>query len=203
MKNEKLINPSTLGLLCYVQRGCVDEATEELIKKYLYDLDLLESGRRIHEILEEDGLIEYIKGRKSDPPHKKVRLTKKAQDILKNVFTKPRHRLTEYFHSTLKSAYERIGAEKTHIKGGDKILGYISDFLHSRVTDYDERMVKAVIEAYVSQFEDDIKYLRRMDTLIFKPTNVYSTKFNVDSCPLHEFINNNSDLIKSYYARVL
>lgn len=199
----KLIEPSTLGLLLYIQRGCVDDDTEELLKNYLFELDIFEDGKLIHEKLEERGLIEYIKGRKSDPPHKKVRLTTKAQDILKNVLSKPRHKLTSYFYDTLKTAYEKIGAEKTHIKGGDKILGYISDFLHSRPTDYDERMITAVIEAYTGQFENDLKYLRRMDNLIFKPSNVYSTKFNVDSCPLHEFINNNTELIKSYYARIL
>lgn len=194
------IGPGTLGLLCFINIGCASEYHENILKNWLFDPNT-ESGQTPYEILENYGFVEKIKGKKTDPDYKKVRLSDKGKEVLDQMFQKPQNPMSEFFLQTLKESYEKLGADKSYIKGGQKILKYISDFLYSRPTEYDETMIKAVIYAYTSQFESDLKYLRKMDTLIFKPQNVYSTKFNVESSPLHEFIQNNIELIRTYYGK--
>lgn len=194
------VNPSTLGLLIFIKNGCIDTYSENILKSYLYEF-LLEDGRTPVQILEEAGFVKYIQGKKSDPLYKKIRLSDKGNEIVNNMFTKPLNPLSEYMMEYTKKSYEKIGADKTYIKGGNKLLNYISDFLYSRPSEYNEKMIEAVIDAYISEFEYDKKYLNRMDTLFFKPPNVYSTRWSTDNCPLCNFIDNNKELIKSHYGK--
>ena len=98
-----------------------------------------------------------------------------------------------------KQEYQRIGADKAYISGGGKLLHYISEFLYSRPSEYNERMVQAVLRAYTDSFQHDQKYLNKMSTLFFKPTNAYATKFTVEDSPICKFIDQNTDNIKYYY----
>ena len=122
--------------------------------------------------------------------------------ILKEMNQKSQHELSEYMLDYTTQQYQRIGADKSYLKSGGKILHYISEFLNSRPSEYTERMIRAVIMAYVESFDHDYKYLNKMSTLFFKPANVYNTKFNVDESPLHNFINMNKDKVKHYYTKV-
>lgn len=195
------INPSTLGLLIFIKNGCIDSYSENILQSYLYEFRL-DDGRTPIQLLEEAELVHYIKsGKKSDPPYKRLRLSEKGTDVVNRMFDKPLHHLTEFTLNYIKDSYLKIGADKSYIKGGNKILNYISEFLHSRPSEYSEKMIVAVIDAYISQFESDKKYLNKMDTLFFKPPNAFSTRWSAENCPLCNFIDNNIDLIKVYYGK--
>ena len=200
LEREK-ISPVALGLLQYIRLNSQkDEYIRGIVKSYLFDFET-DSGKNPKDILEEAGYIKYIQGPKSRP-WENIRLSDLGEKILKEMNQKPLHFLSEYMLEYTRKEYERIGADKIYIQGGGKILNYISEFLYSRPSEYTEKMIRAVITAYIESFDHDYKYLNKMSTLFFKPTNVYNTKFNVDESPLHNFINMNKDKIKHYYTKV-
>lgn len=194
------INPSTLGLLHFVKLNTGKEGyILDIIRQYLFEF-ATESGRKPHEILEEAGYIKYIKTGKKDPFYR-VRLSDKGERILKEMNRKPHHDLAEFMLNYIKKQYERIGADKKYISGGDKLLHYISEWLEAK-EGYTEPMIKAVVNAYISQYEYDKTYLNSMSNLIFKPVNAYATKFTPDDSPLWKFTTNNQSLIKHHYKLI-
>ena len=200
LKKEK-INPSTLGLLIYLKLNTGDEYVSDIIRTYLFEYTT-ESGKLPCDILEEAGYIKYTKTGAKSRPWERIRLSELGEKILKEMNQKSQHELSEYMLDYTTQQYQRIGADKSYLKSGGKILHYISEFLNSRPSEYTERMIRAVIMAYVESFDHDYKYLNKMSTLFFKPANVYNTKFNVDESPLHNFINMNKDKVKHYYTKV-
>ena len=200
LEKEK-INPSTLGLLMYLNLNKGSEFVQNIIREYLFEFET-DSGRRPHEILEEAGYIKYIKKYPASKPWVGIRLSEKGEKILKEMNQKEQHHLAEFTLDYVTKEYNRIGADKTYMKGGGKLLHYISEFLYSRPSEYTERMIKAVISAYVSKFEYDKKYLNKMENLFFKPKNAFATKFSVEDSPICSFIDNQKDLIKYHYKIV-
>ena len=195
------ISPSTLGLLVFLKLNTGDEFIRSIVKQYLYDFET-ESCRKPLEILDEAGYIKYTKTGAKSRPWERIRLSDKGEQIIKDMFQRPIHPLAEFTLEYVTEQYNRIGADKSYLKSGGKILHYISEFLYSRPSEYTERMIRAVVFAYIQSFEENYKYLNKMSTLFFKPTNVYNTKFNVDESPLHNFINLNRDKVKYYYSKV-
>lgn len=191
------INPSTLGLLQFIKLNNGSEGyILNILRQYLFEFQT-ESGQKPHEILEKAGYIKYIKTGRKEPVYR-LRLSDKGENILKEMMMKPTHELAEFMLEYTTSEYKRIGADKTYIQGGGKILNYISEFLYMKES-YSETMIKAVIKAYVNQFEYDKKYLNKMANLFFKSKNAFATKFTPEDCPLWQFIENNQDLIKHVY----
>ena len=195
------ISPTVLGLLQFIRLNTGSEYIHGIIRQYIYEFET-ESGKNPCDILDEAGYIKYTKTGAKSRPWERVRLSELGEKILKEMNQKSQHELSEYMLDYTTQQYQRIGAEKSYLKSGGKILHYISEFLNSRPSEYTERMIRAVIMAYVESFDHDYKYLNKMSTLFFKPANVYNTKFNVDESPLHNFINMNKDKVKYYYTKV-
>ena len=195
------ISPTVLGLLQFIRLNTGDEYVSDIIRTYLFEYTT-ESGKNPCDILDEAGYIKYTKTGAKSRPWERVRLSELGEKILKEMNQKSQHELSEYMLDYTTQQYQRIGADKSYLKSGGKILHYISEFLNSRTSEYTERMIRAVIMAYVESFDHDYKYLNKMSTLFFKPANVYNTKFNVDESPLHNFINMNKDKVKYYYTKV-
>ena len=195
------ISPTVLGLLQFIRLNTGSEYIHGIIRQYLYDFKT-ESGKNPCDILDEAGYIKYTKTGAKSRPWENIRLSELGEKILKEMNQKSQHELSEYMLDYTTQQYQRIGADKSYLKSGGKILHYISEFLNSRPSEYTERMIRAVIMAYVESFDYDYKYLNKMSTLFFKPANVYNTKFNVDESPLHNFINMNKDKVKHYYTKV-
>lgn len=194
------ISPVALGLLQYIRLNSQkDEYIRGIVKFYLFDFET-DSGKNPKDILEEAGYIKYIQGPKSRP-WENIRLSDLGEKILKEMNQKPLHPLSEYMLEYTRKEYGRIGADKSYLKSGGKILHYISEFLEAKQT-YTERMIRAVIYAYVSQHEFDQKYLSKMENLWFKSKNAFATKWNPDDCPLWQFIEREQNLIKHTYKNV-
>lgn len=194
------LNPSALGLLMFIKLNTTDGYVRDVIRSSMYEFKGEESGKTPAEILEEAGYIKYIKGKKSDQDWEKVRLSELGEKILKELNHKPLHELANFTMLYIKQEYERVGAKKL-VKGGEKIQHYISEFLHEK-ENYNERMIKAVITAYVNSFEYDSKYMNGMGTLFFKPTNAYATKWKPEDCPIWDFIEKNQSSIKNVYTKL-
>ena len=106
------LNPSTLGLLMYLKLNTGSEYVRGIIKQYLYDFET-ESGRKPLEILDEAGYIKMLKTGPKSRPWESVRLSEKGEKILREMYEKPQHSLTQYMYDYTRSEYERIGAHKT------------------------------------------------------------------------------------------
>jgi DNA-binding MarR family transcriptional regulator len=191
------ITPPLLGMLFFLKLNSTSiEYIRDNIEAYLFEE---KDGKKAIDILDELGYVKYIKTGKNDPVVR-VRLSEKGETILKELNQKPMHPLSEFTLNYTKKEYERVGAKKEYISGGGKLLNYISEFLYSRPSEYNEGMIKAVISAYCDSFQDsDMKYINKMATLFFKPSNVYTTKFTVEESPICKFVDSNRDLIKYYY----
>ena len=198
---KEAISPTVLGLLQFIRLNTGSEYIHGIVKQYVYEFET-DSGRKTLEILEEAGYVKFLKTCPKSRPWEGLRLSDKGEKILREMVQKEQHALSQYTLDYVTEQYKRIGVDKSYIKGGGKLLNYISEFLYSRPSEYTERMIRAVILAYIHSFEENYKYLNKMSTLFFKPTNVYNTKFNVDECPLHNFINLNKDKVKYYYSKV-
>lgn len=195
------INPSTLGLLVFINLNSTKNIyIRNIIRQYLYEYQT-DNNKYPHEILDEVGYIKYIKGTKKDELWDKVRLSDKGERILKELHQKPLHELSEFTLEYVRKEYQRIGADKGYIQGGDKLLFYISEFLEAKET-YTERMIKAVVSSYCNSFQYDLKYLNKMSTLFHKPTNVYATKWTPETCPIWRYIEENQDNIKHTYRQL-
>ena len=194
------ISPVALGLLQYIRLNSQkDEYIRSIVKSYLFDFQT-DSGKNPKDILEEAGYIKYIQGPKSRP-WENIRLSDLGEKILKEMNQKPLHPLSEYMLEYTRKEYERIGADKSYLKSGGKILHYISEFLEAKQT-YTERMIRAVIHSYVSQYEYDRKYLSKMENLWFKSKNAFATKWSQDDSPLWQYIEREQNLIKHTYKNV-
>ena len=197
------INPSKLGLLLYIKLNSQkNEFIQNIIKEYCYDFET-ESGESVIDILVKSDLIKFTKTVIKSRPWESVRLSDKGEKILKSLSEKPINDLAQYTMDYVKSEYQRIGADKKYISGGDKLLFYISEFLDSRTVQYDERMIKAVITSYCDSFPNgDLKYLNKMSNLFYKPVNAYSTKFSVEDSPICKYIESSQDNIRYYYKKL-
>ena len=199
LEKEK-VSPVALGLLQYIRLNSQkDEYIRSIVKSYLFDFET-DSGKNPKDILEEAGYIKYIQGPKSRP-WENIRLSDLGEKILKEMNQKPLHPLSEYMLEYTRKEYERIGADKSYLKSGGKILHYISEFLEAKQT-YTERMIRAVIHSYVSQYEYDRKYLSKMENLWFKSKNAFATKWSQDDSPLWQYIEREQNLIKHTYKNV-
>ena len=198
---EKLeITPDTLGLLMFIKLNTSPtEYVSKIIKEYVFDFKLMDTEYSFADVFEKKGWIKYVKTGKKDPHHR-IRLSKDGEEILKSLNQKPIHELAQFALDYTKEEYSRIGANSL-IKGGDKLLHYVSEWLYFK-ENYTDRMVKAVISAYVNQFEYDNKYMNNMGTLFFKPTNAYATKWKCEDSPICNFIEKNKDAIKQVYNKL-
>ena len=193
------INPSTLGCMMFIKLNSTgSEYVTDIIRTRVFE-QKMDSGRTPAEIFEEAGLIKYVKTGRKDPWFR-IRLSDKGDKILKEMNQKPQHEFAEYMMNYIRQEYERVGANDL-VKSGDKLLGRISEFLYHKES-YTERMIRAVIKAYVSQFEYDRTYMNGMETLMFKPLNAYATKWTAEESPLCKFIDKNQDRIKYEYKQV-
>lgn len=193
------IHPSVLGLLLFVNlNDGKDEYIIEMLRTRMFEFNL--EDKTVYEMMLEQDLVKLIKtGRKEEVY--RVRLSDKGKNIVKEaVWSKPPHELASSALDFLEEEYNRVGAGDRVVKN-DKILKNLSDFLHFK-PGYTMRMWKAVVRAYCNQFDYDKKYMNAMDTLLFKPSNLWQKNWNDADCPLIKFIDRNQDKIKNEYKLI-
>lgn len=194
------ITPDTLGMLMFIKmNSSATDYIREVIREYLFEFTIPDHDINFAQLFEQKGWIKYVKTGRKDPWHR-IRLSDKGEQILKDLNNKPKHELADFMLEYIKSEYKRVGADGL-VRGGDKLLNRISEFLHFKAV-YTERMIKAVVKAYVAQFEYDRTYMNNMETLIFKPANAYATKWTAEESPLCKFIDKSQDTIKYEYSKL-
>lgn len=193
------ITPELLGLLMFIKlNSSGDEYISQTIKEYGYECWVGDTA--LMDILDKYGFVKYVKSGKKDPWYR-VRLTENSEKILKDMNQKPLHELAEFGFDYLSQEYKRIGQQEK-IKNKTKSIFYLSEFLYHK-ENYTERMLKAVLSAYVESFDyERQKYMFNTLALVFRSSNAYASKWSPEDCPLVDFINKNEQLIKNKYKNV-
>jgi len=153
---------------------------EEIHKKMVTNLIKTE---RVHEY-KALGLVTFIKGRKSDPRWKKLRLSKEGKELIKKFTEEPITKEAEEAFSFLSGMYKEFGQEDKVVYPS-KTKEYLQSFMNE--TGYDLRHIKAAIREYFEK-NDDKNFLLSSKNLIFKPENAYAQKFKLKDSPLWGFI---------------
>tara|TARA_S200002703_G_scaffold118613_1_gene104278 strand:+ start:812 stop:1354 length:543 start_codon:yes stop_codon:yes gene_type:complete len=139
----------------------------------------------IDETLEHLGEKGYIERFKSKEGYK---LTQKGRKILREVEIADISEDVNELFVRLKDRYiannreNKLGSQK-------KALKYLANFVAETNFSYDN--IVDAVEEYLVDTPD--KFTSKLENLIFKPANIYSTKFKLEECKLHT-------LVKNYYA---
>ncbi len=192
------ISPEQLGLLQFI---AINGKNSEYVRAYIKEL--LISNETLVKTWEEQKWITYIKQtKKSDGPHDLVRLGEQGAIIVKTYGDVGEHPLTKDTFDIIKELYKKNKFDPSKIKGGKDVYHSISEFLHYK-SHYTDKMIKAVLRAYVESFEMGKEiYALRTDTLFWRKPNAYTKKWDPSNCPLVDWIDVNGDLILRIYKNI-
>jgi hypothetical protein len=173
--NVKILEVHSISLIDTVILQLVKqnkfEDMSEILEELSVDLDSLRMR----------GLIEGIKGKPKDSVFKKIRLTEKGSSILDDIEIPEILEEDLKIYDWLESIYTKSGKD---IGNKKKTKTLIAKFrAHSGISKNNLAFLcKAFIED-PAQFE----YSIRLEYLFFKPANVFTTKFDIESSRLYQY----------------
>lgn len=197
------ITPEELGVLQFIAINSKQNPyVRECISSFLFSLPVPD-GEMLYVEWEKRSWISFIsKTKKSDTLVDLVRLGDVGQTIVKTFGDAGEHPLMKFTFETLKELYQKNNFDSMKIKGGKDTYHSISEFLHYK-SHYSDKMIKAVLRAYVESFEMGKEiYALRTDTLFWKKPNAYTKKWDPSNCPLIDWIDVNSDYILKVYKKL-
>lgn len=132
-----------------------------------------------YEYLEEQGLIEFIKGGKTK--EEKVRLSKNGKALLDGLTTNGATEEILSLVQELVTMYDSYGKETGNtLEVRDRLIWFIG------ATGFGVKAIKTTIEDYVSESGD---YTLKLDNLIWKPqSSAFSINFNLSDSRLFDII---------------
>lgn len=146
--------------------------------------------------LEEEGLVEYIKGTKKDSKYKKMRLSKKGQTVLDDLETpgiiEDDVRLYEWLKAEYESSDRVVGNRK-------KTKSYIAYFRsHSQIN---RNKLAFLCQTFLSD-DSQMKYSQKLEYMFFKPPNVYSTRFDLEESRLYKYYVANKEAFDKEFEKL-
>lgn len=197
------ITPEELGVLQFVAiNSKQSDYVRKCIESFLFSAPYPD-GEMLYVSWQEKKWVTFIKPtKKTDRLVDLVRLDEVGQKIVKTFGDAGEHPLTKFTFDTIKELYQKNNFESAKIKGGKEVDYSISEFLHFK-SHYSEKMISAVLRAYVNSFETGKEiYALRTDTLFWKKPNAFTKKWDPSNCPLADWIIANSDYILKVYKKL-
>jgi hypothetical protein len=137
--------------------------------------------------LEKLGYIEYIKGNKSDSALSKMRISKAGQNILDNVeiaeITENDIKLFEWIKKIYLSRDKKLGNQR-------KTKLYIALFRTQSGINLNK--LATLMNSFISD-DQNMEYNHILEYALFKPANIYNTKFNLDESRLYQYYLSHQD----------
>ena len=189
------ITPEWLGVLTFINSNTtktkyIHLILDDILPKYEEELKRLD-------------YIEFVKGGKTDG--QRVRLNDKGKAFLKSIGEVPLTNTALNTWIILEKYYKKYELDNK-IVNKSKTTHYIDEFLKQKESEgknYDEKMMEAVIKAYLSTFDDkELIYTKRTLNLFYDSKNAYATKWSVEECPIYDFIEKNAKLIGNVYSKL-
>ena len=129
-------------------------------------------------VLVKEGFIEKMK---------KVgfKVTKKATTLLRDIEIAEVTDSSKEGYASLIKLYESVG-RKDKVGNKKRGLRYFSTFLAT--TDFPSDKIYEAVNEYLN--DNEHQYTRKLDELVYKPSNVYATKFKLEDSKLYTIVNN-------------
>lgn len=186
----KLPNPLTLPLLLVLKQAAKKDVTKEIANLVISDEDI--------GILEKNGYIKYIKGKKTDSLIEKMRLDKKGTQFLNELDEPDVEEQDKIFANWLIGVYKNKG--KT-IKSGKKLLKLIAWFRQK--TNIEKNKLAHLIKSFLDkQEETDFMYSHDVNNIFWKPTNLFQTKPSLDDSRLYSFYISNKEKFDKIFEKL-
>ena len=129
----------------------------------------------------DSGYVSLIKGKVTEPVWKKARITSKGQEVL-DVLETPE--ITEedlVLFDWAKRVYEKRGKEVGNAKDTKKFIALFRS--HSSITGNNlAKLIKAFLDDESCQ-----QYSHKLESVFFKPSNVFQVKFDLENSWLYQF----------------
>lgn len=142
------------------------------------------SKERVDKLLDK-GFLSKIKGLAKDPDSKKIRTTKKGNDLLDDLETPEIEEEDIVMFDWICDVYITMGKE---IGNKKKTKTYIALFrTHSGI---EKNHLATLLEKFVKD-DFNMAYNFRLEYAFFKPSNVYQSRFELDQSRLYQYYLNN------------
>ena len=170
---QKNLKPSDL-----VKLVCIRQLRSEPIAEYLIEL----CNNDTEELLkyEDEGFIEFVKGKAKDSLFQKARLTKKGLDLVDNAGVAGILDEDAVIWDWLAKKYGDEGKGVGNAKKGKRWLAQFrveSGLSRNRLT----RVCEDFMHSNLAE------YSKQLDYLFFKPSNVFETKFSLEGSKLWKY----------------
>lgn len=130
---------------------------------------------------EEQGLVKYIKGTKKDSKFKLIRISDKGSKILDSLEIPEIEEEDLQIFEWLESIYKKEGKEIGNTK---KTKLNIS--LFKKNSGIVRNHLAYLCKSFISD-EKEIEYSQRLEYLFFKPSNVFTVRFDINSSRLYQY----------------
>jgi hypothetical protein len=146
--------------------------------------------------LEEEGLVEYIKGKKSDSQYKKMRLTSKGESILDDISTAGVLEEDVTMYNWLAKVYKKEGKELGNMAKGKRMLAQFR--AESGIT---KNHLAYLCKEFLND-EEAYKWSQKLEYLFFKAPSAYSTRFDLGESKLYQYYLKNKELFDNKFKRI-
>ena len=135
------------------------------------------------------------KKRKSDHAFTRLRLSKKGNEVFKNAQIVDYTEADEKLLESLKSLFETVDKPIGNDKQVKKLIAWF------RVENqYSRKMIFYAIKFFLAKHEEEVKtkYIPTLENLLWKPSNVFASKWDMANSRLYQFINENKKELNAY-----
>lgn len=133
--------------------------------------------------------------RKKDHEYTRLRLSKKGNNVFKNAQIVDYTEADELLFASLDQLYHKMDKPVGNDKQVKKLLAWF------RVENqYSRKMIFHAIKYFLMKHEEEgkTKYIPTLENLLWKPTNVFASKWDMANSRLYQFINENKKELNAY-----
>lgn len=173
IENLMKINPMMLPLLLVLKQAGKKDVSES-VAQLIFDDEELEK-------LVNTDYIKYIKGGKNDNELQRMRLSKKGTEYLNNLDEPEVLEEDIKIFNWLSDIYVKMGKE---IGNGKKTQRHIASFREK--SGIEKNQLALLCNTFIND-ESQTEWSFKLEFLLWKPTNLFQTKFNLDDSRLYKY----------------
>jgi hypothetical protein len=146
--------------------------------------------------LEQEGLVDYIKGDKSDSQYKRMRLSKKGDSILDDISTAGVLEEDVTVYNWLAKVYKKEGKELGNMAKGKRMLAQFR--AESGIS---KNHLAYLCKEFLND-EEAYKWSQKLEYLFFKAPSAYSTRFDLGESKLYQYYLRNREKFDNKFKSI-
>lgn len=183
-----LPNPLMLPLLLVLKQAAKRDVTSQIVNLVLSDEDV--------DILEKNGYIKYIKGKKTDSHIERMRLDKKGTQFLNELDEPDVEEQDVKIFDWLSSIYKKRGKE---IGNGKKTQRLIASFREK--SGIEKNHLAYLCNSFINDDEQQ-EWSFKLEFVFWKPTNLFQTKFVLEDSRLWKYYNKRKNYFDNEFKKL-